>query len=285
MNAGMESPNAAPFTLHNGLAVYRFGDGQPLFLMPGPHRFSRPGERTFDALIEGFVRLGRQVITYDPPESGQSTRAMRLSMAEMHDCADEALSVCGVSGPLDCADHSMGGLALVAYAVERPARAARLVLIGTGAGNLYMRAPGALWNRTHPAFWRMALLGMAHMAVPTLALQNLMLNFIERRSFQDPAQAAPEPVRPRAWLRRKEGRTDWHRIAVRLNYADRLHEIRSPALILCGRHDPQFAPACSEELAARIPDARLVYFERSGHYPFIEEAQDFWRVAGGFLSG
>lgn len=275
---------SAPFTLHNGLAVYRFGSGEPFFLMPGPHRFSRPGERTFDALIDGFARLGRQVITYDPPGSGQSTRPMRLDMAEMLDCADEALHIYGVSDPVDCAGHSMGGLALVAYAIERPARVRRLLLVGTGAGNFYMRAPGALWNRSHPAFWRMALLGLLHLAVPALALQNTMFNFIERQSYVDPKHIVPEPIRPRDWLRRKVGHTEWQHVARRLDYTPWLHEIRAPALVVCGRHDPQFAPACSEELAARIPGARLACFERSGHYPFIEEADAFWRAAGEFFN-
>jgi hypothetical protein len=87
------------------LAVYRFGSGQQVLLMPGPHRFQQPGDRTADALIAGLTQLGRQVITFDPPASGRSTRAARLGMPEMHQCADEALDVCGVAGPVDALGH------------------------------------------------------------------------------------------------------------------------------------------------------------------------------------
>lgn len=73
-------------------------------------------------------------------------------------------------------------------------------------------------------------------------------------------------------------------MASRLDYTARLGEIAVPVLLLCGRHDPQYPPACSEELAAGIPGAELTYFERSGHYPFIEEHDLFWTVAGKFLS-
>lgn len=59
----------------------------------------------------------------------------------------------------------------------------------------------------------------------------------------------------------------------------------APTLILCGLRDPQYPPACSRELAAAIPGARAVYFERSGHYPFIEEAGPFWVVVAEFLGG
>jgi pimeloyl-ACP methyl ester carboxylesterase len=272
------------YVLHDGLAVYAFGSGEPIFFMPGPHRFQKPGDRSADALIDGLARLGRRVITFDPPESGRSTRPARLGMAEMHGCTDEALEVCGVSGPVDALGHSMGGLVTVAYAIEEPARVKRLVLVGTGSGGpAYMEAPGALWNRGHPGFWRMALLGILHIVWPRLAPQKMMLNLIERYSFYDQSWIRPKKVEWRDWLRPREGRTDWHRVASKLDYAPRLGEIQVPALILCGRHDPQYPPAASEALTAGIRGARLIFFERSGHYPFIEEAQAFWEAVGGFL--
>lgn len=273
-----------PFVIHEGLAVYRFGSGEPILLMPGPHRFQQPGDRTADVLIAGLTDLGRQTITFDPPASGQSTRRAHLSMAEMHQCASEALDVCGVSGPVDALGHSMGGLTVLAYAIEQPARVKRLVLAGTGSGGpAYMNAPGALWNRSHPAFWRMALLGILHIAWPRLAPQKLLFNFIERHSFHDKSQAEPEEIELRDWLRPRRGRTDWHRVARKLDYAPRLGEIDVPALILVGRHDPQYPPAASEELAAGIPHSHLVYFEDSGHYPFIEEPEAFWQAVDHFL--
>jgi len=54
--------------------------------------------------------------------------------------------------------------------------------------------------------------------------------------------------------------------------------------VLCGRHDPQYPIACSQELAASILSAHLIVFERSGHYPFIEEPEAFWRTVGEFLA-
>jgi len=37
-------------------------------------------------------------------------------------------------------------------------------------------------------------------------------------------------------------------------------------------------PVFLMQLAAGIPGARLVVFDASGHNPFIEEADGFWRV-------
>jgi pimeloyl-ACP methyl ester carboxylesterase len=279
--------NPEPFVVHDGLAVYRFGSGPPVLFMPGPHRFQRPGDPSADALIAGLTELRREVVTFDPPGSGFSTRQADLGMYEMHECADEALEASGVSGPVVAVGHSMGGLAALAYALERPERVARLILVGTGTGGpAYYGAPGALWNRTHPAFWAMAGLGILHIVIPRLGPQKLMNNFIDRHSVHRPESAEPltERIELCDWLRPRSGRTDWHRIALKLDYSRRLGEIGVPTLILCGRHDPQFPPTASLELAAAIGGSRLAFFSGSGHYPFLEEPERFWRVVAAFLS-
>lgn len=275
---------SSSWSIHDGLAVYRFGHGEPVLLMPAPHRFERPGLQSADALIDGLVALPRLVVTFDPPGSGRSTRAAHLGMKEMHDCADEALTTSGVVEAIDAVGHSMAGLTLLAYAIERPTRVRRLVLIGTGSGGpAYMTAPGALWNRSHPHFWRMACLSVLHIAWPRLGPERLLNNFIHRQSFCDERLANVKPIRISDWFRSKEGRTDWHWIARRLNYASRLTEIGVPTLILCGRHDPQYPLTCSEELGRGIKHARMIVFEHSGHFPYIEQPEQFWSATRDFL--
>jgi proline iminopeptidase len=206
-------------------------------------------------------------------------------MAEMHDCADESLTACGLSGPVDAVGHSMAGLVLLAYAIERPERIRRLVLVGTGSGGpAYMGARGALWNRTHPHFPGLAARAILHLLWPARGPERIMNNFIERHSFHDRRLAEPKSVTLLDWVRAREGRTDWHWVAKRLDYSSRLGEIAVPTIIVCGRHDPQYPPGCSEELAAGIKGAELVWFESSGHYPYIEEPQAFFAAVGEFLN-
>jgi len=274
-----------PITLHHGLAIHRLGEGEPILFMPGPHRFERPGLRGADVLIEGMVARGRAVITYDPPGSGRSTRPADLSMAEMHECTLEALDSLGITDPVDAVGHSMGGLCLLAWTLEHPERVDRLVLIGTGSGGpAYDGAPGALWHRAHPGFPKLVALGLAHLLLPTQATQTAMNNFVERHSFQDPRLMEPDPIAWRDWVRRREGHPEWHWIARKLDYAPRLGEITAPTLVACGLQDPQFPPGASEQLARHIPGATVAWFDRCGHYPYIETPGPFWEAWDGFMS-
>lgn len=268
-----------------GLAVHRIGTGDPVLLMPAPHRFERVGLWAFDVLVDGLTSLGRQVITYDPPGSGRSEGPARVTLDEVLRCTDRALDACATSAPVDAVGHSMAGLALLAYALERPRRIGRLVLVGTGSGGpAYMRAAGALWNRSHPAFPGVAARGLLFYVWPRRATETLLNNDIARHSFVDQRFVATDRPRWRDWVRRPAGHPEWHRVARTLDYRPRLGEIAVPTLVLCGSADAQFALPCSEELAAGIPHARLVTFGASNHFPFIEEPEPFWNAVRDFLA-
>jgi pimeloyl-ACP methyl ester carboxylesterase len=234
--------------------------------------------------VDGLMATGRKVITFDPPGAGDSTRPMHLDMAEMLGCAEEALGACSISGPVDVVGHSQGGFASLALAIEHPERVRRLVLVGAGAGGpSWMRAQGAIWNSSHPDYWRFALLSSMYWLTGRLATQKLMYNLIFRDSYFERARFVPESIRLLDWVPPAHPRSRWALVARRLDYRPRLGEVRAPTLLLAGRHDPQMPPSCSEELARGIPGARLAIFERSGHYPFIEERLDFWEAVRSFL--
>ena len=234
------------------MAIYRFGcedaSHPAVLFIPGPHRFGNPGESNAQALIRGFVELGNQVISFDPPGSGFSTSPCNLSMQEMHDCANEAWNVViGRSVKVVGVGHSMGGMALLAYALDYPSCTERLILIGTGSGGpASMTASGALWNTSHPAFQKTAILGTLHMLIPNLALQNSMMNFLNRHSFDNPSHIPYDPIEWRDWFRPQRGHSSaWHNIAQKLDYSERLQEIKVPTLVVGARHDVQVPFVCS----------------------------------------
>ncbi len=73
---------------------------------------------------------------------------------------------------------------------------------------------------------------------------------------------------------------DYGHIAVE----DRLGEVTHPVLVLAGRHDRTCSVVAAEAMAAGLPDAELVVFERSGHMTFVEENDAYLAAVRGFLS-
>lgn len=283
-----QQPPAEPHSVADGLAVYTVGDGPPLLLLPYPHAHTRTpmiqGE-----LAEALFSLGRTLISFDPPGAYRSRRPPRADMAEMLGCAGETLARLGISGPVDVAGHSMGGLCALAMAIESPQLVERLLLVGSFSGfPAVMRwgMPGSCFSPASADYWRLIFWGLrmaagwSNMALHK-RLQNLMgrVSLVDRQAYQ-PVRILPGDARLPIPIRMK-----WNQgMRQRLSYHRRLHEVSAPTLILAGRHDPQSPPPCAHELEAGIPGARLIFFQRSGHSPFAEEPALFRQAAAAFFN-
>ncbi len=68
-----------------------------------------------------------------------------------------------------------------------------------------------------------------------------------------------------------------------IDVEDRLGSVHSPVLVTTGRYDRVCTVAAAEAIAAGIPDAELVIFERSGHMTFVEEPQAYLDAVRSFL--
>jgi pimeloyl-ACP methyl ester carboxylesterase len=66
---------------------------------------------------------------------------------------------------------------------------------------------------------------------------------------------------------------------------DRLERVTVPVLICHGRHDQVCHPGWAEYMAARLPGARLVWFEGSGHALMVEEPDKLSRELAAFVAG
>ena len=285
---GANEPFVEPVSVVDGLAVYTAGSGEPALLLPYPHG------HTTEPMVQGplaeiLVSMGRTVVTFDVPGAYRSTREPAGDMEEMIQCADEALDRLGIQGPVDVLGHSMGGLAALAYGIERPERTRRLVLVASLSGfpaAARWGLPGSAYRFYEPDYWRIILWGMRlNAGHGDLALHKRLQNLMACATYHDEAFFRPVAIDNDDAEKGVPIRTLWSRnMYTRLSYADRLGEVRAPTLILAGRHDPEAPLPCSEELLHGIPAARLVIFEESGHSPFIEEVALFAQTVDGFLN-
>ncbi|MBA2557587.1 MAG: alpha/beta hydrolase [Chloroflexi bacterium] len=62
-------------------------------------------------------------------------------------------------------------------------------------------------------------------------------------------------------------------------------DIAIPVALFHGRHDQICDPRWSEYLAEHLPNARLTYFENSGHVAFVEERTEWNAALVAFLAG
>ncbi len=274
---GQEQPFVEPVSVSDGLAVYVVGSGEPLLLFPYPHaQTTTPMAQ--GPLAELLVGLGRTVITFDVPGAYRSTRDPVGDMDEMLRSADETLDRLGITGPVDVVGHSMSGLCALAFAIERPERTRKLVLVGSMSGfpaAARWGMPGSSFAAWDLDYWRLVVWGLQiKFGWGNLALHKKLQNLMVGASTYDKARFTPieiddddggkgVPVREVVWGKN---------MLRRMSYSDRLRAVQAPTLVLVGRHDPETPVPCSQELHEGIPNTKLVVFEQSGHSPFVEEA-------------
>ncbi len=174
---------------------------------------------------------------------------------------------------------STGGMVALSYAVRHPTGLAGLILVGTAASQRFVS--GSIYDPTHP---RAAEMQRASQALATGGAEGIAewRRTVWSLSVRDP-EHTPRPPGMRG-LFSVERLHGFIGALARFDLEEAIRQISVPTLILVGRHDPQTPLANSERMAAAIPNARLVIFERSGHFPYIEEPDAFRAALQRFLS-
>ncbi|KXS15804.1 alpha/beta-hydrolase [Gonapodya prolifera JEL478] len=271
----------------------------PTFLVPDPYGYVDFSRHLAHRPLYSRLAKDRTVISFDPPGAGSSTRKPMVSMDEMLSAIKETISLVGITQPIDFIGHSQGAIVALAMALQRPDMVRRLVLVSGASGFPAMsHAEGAIWNSTHPLHGeflrRMALFyvfrrrGFESAVIKTI-------NWSRWEGAEKPGYGAPpdhkwfkdhlgRPVTLRKFFGKVRPRTLWFaRVLSQLDYSARLTDVHVPTLAVCGRLDTQCPPPCTVELVDGIPHAEGYIFEQSGHYPMVEEEEEFWKVVDGFL--
>jgi pimeloyl-ACP methyl ester carboxylesterase len=241
---------------------FRRGAGPPLLLVHGlgsSHRAWRPVLAALEAV--------REVVAIDLPGHGASpAKADSGSFAGLAGSLEAWLAAEGLAGA-DMAGHSMG-----ARLVLEMARRGR-------SGAAVALAPGGFWKGWERGFVRASLagarglLGALRPALPRLgrspsARAVLLAQLSARPRALDGDLAAaelaglartatlPALARDLAWGPMQPGPAA---------------AAAGPVTIGWGRRDRLCLPVQAERAMAAFPGARLVWFERSGHYPHWDE--------------
>jgi pimeloyl-ACP methyl ester carboxylesterase len=255
--------------------------------MPTPHACTTAPEID-KPLAQLLIGMGFRVVTFDPPGAFRSHRPPFVGMAEMLGCAEEAIAATGVATPVRVCGHSMASVCAIGLALERPDLVSRLLLVGTTTGPRAALRSGGMplcWPWWSRAFWTFAIRG-ARLALGrgNLAVQKKLCRQTTLASFVNPALAPSLELHDGDNRVKASPRSVWAARIRAIDYQARLPAIHVETLVCSGRHDPQTTPTANNKVALGIRNARLVTFDRSGHYPFVEEPDRFRAVVGPFIS-
>jgi len=259
------------------------GHGYPLLLMHGGPSADHWTLGAFRRCADRFT-----LVFYDHRGNGRSEGSAVSSMTWENLTADaDALREKLGYDRWAVLGHSFGGHVALEYALRFPDRVSHLVLLDTGGSNRWPQsAADRLAGRGYspkkvklvrrwfngeftpkeyfPIFMR---IGGAYNYHPILGT----LRTLRHGGWHS-------KIRPEALI--FAGR----HLVKGWTVMDRLGEIRVPTLVVAGREDFVFPPECQRELAAGIPDARLLLVERAGHNPHDERTATVMRAITAFIS-
>jgi pimeloyl-ACP methyl ester carboxylesterase len=174
--------------------------------------------------------------------------------------------------------NSMGGTLAFMLALDRPASVAKTVVLD--AAGLTPKLPGRTARMYLPF-----LLPCFFRAPGPKSVRKLLTSAV----FYDARFADDDWVNAivAAWLPRDRRKAFMATgFALRRRdasvYAD-LPQIRSPTLILSGRHDVQFSWQSAEEASHRIRGASFAAIEDAGHFPMVEKPRETAQPIAEFL--
>lgn len=271
--------------LHNQLSVYQIGEGEPLLLFPYPHgaTYTSMSESPLCDLLAG---LGRSVITFDPPQAYASTRAADYTLKEMLGCAEEALEYFGVQGTLDVVGHSMGGFCALAFAIEKKAWVKKLLVV---CGNPGYSEVSSQWFDSKLIrgwdFLKLTYYGFKEIVgLGSLYNHKKMNNLLDYHLFEDKTYFVPREIHAGDKRRPSPLRNRWMNTVRNENYSASLNQITAPVLILSGKSDILSSEKVNRQMQQQIQQAKIEYFEKSRHFPFIEERARFIECVSRFLN-
>lgn len=255
--------------------IVEFGEGPDLIFI---HGLSGCWQNWLEQLPH-FARDHR-VIAVDLPGFGQSEMpAEEISISGYADTIDALMTELGVDSAR-IVGNSMGGFIAAEMAFSYPERVERLVLAaaaGISITNLYRRPMlTAARAGTAVGYFRMT---RRREVVVRPRLRHIALAAVVRH----PALIHPGLVHE--FTRGVEAPGPVPALDALMTYdiRDRLEEITCPTLLVWGEKDLLVPVADAEEFERRIPDARKVSLEDTGHLPQIERAGRFNRELLSFL--
>lgn len=281
--------------VENARLYYRAaGQGQPVILLHGGPDFNH------DYFLPEMDQLAEtsRVIYYDQRGRGRSSGAFRPEAVSLSSEMEDLEQVCR-HFQLDTTTvlgHSWGGLLALEYALRRPERVARLILMNTAPASqadfrifrqslMAMRAPGENEKLNE-------VRSSARYAEGDLDTEREYYQIHFRPTFTQPGHAERVLARLRKSFTQEsvvQARVIEQRLLAETYLAEgydllpSLQQLRIPTLVLHAEHDLMPLESAAH-IAGAIPGARLVVLKGVGHFAFVENTEAVCQEIGQFMA-
>ncbi|MBP1947512.1 alpha/beta fold hydrolase [Virgibacillus litoralis] len=253
--------------------VFVKGEGEPLCVTHHYSEFNQTG----DYFAETFIKTNK-VFLINLREAGNSEKAIepyQLSFLETIFDIEAIREELGFD-KWGFAGHSTGGMLGIIYGIYFSNSLKYNVIVGAAAREYMTFSKDCIYNPKHSKFNRMQELNetLKRSDLSTEKRKQLKVERTKLSLFD------PEKYDELFYLNISKGMS-----AIRMNFFSRelqvydvtkkLELISTPTLLICGRNDVQCPVIYSIEMEEGIPNSKLVIFEKSNHYPFLEEVEQF----------
>jgi pimeloyl-ACP methyl ester carboxylesterase len=232
------------------------------------HGIGENGARDFFPILPALTQ-SNHVYAVDLPGFGRSTRGTDLYSPDNYVRVLHAVVRPRIRSAFALVGHSMGGAIALEYAHLYPDDVTKLALIDT-AGILHRSALVPLVAQT----------GIGCLFEPAQGLVGTLTGIIVDRA------SSPEGLLENDFTRSHVLARPNQIAAASLilhNFGAAIAELRTESLIVWGRHDGIAPLRTAKLLASRLPNAKLVILEQSGHVPMDTEPEALALVLSDWL--
>lgn len=260
-------------------------EGTPVvFLHGGPGQ----GSQTFARFAGPHLERTRRMVYLDQRGSGRSEKhwAKRYSVPLMVDDLEQLRRLWGVDR-IALIGHSFGTLLALEYAAQYPNRVSHLVLSGAVVDfPAVLDLACARLEKVDPEKYAEAVARLPEGSARRCHIFAAGPDFINGNMYPDPAIKKLVDETDSADGMRNTGEIFGALGKGLLDYRFERHgRLTMPVLAIQGASDFQAAVEPVRSFVSKVPGARLLEYERRGHFMFVEDPERFARDVDAFLGG